>query len=54
MPCEAHFNSESKEATTSRTILLDIKMLTFMVDDNMNIENTIIKYNSNDLFGDLN
>jgi hypothetical protein len=25
-----------------------------MVDDNMNIENTIIKYNSNDLFGDLN
>jgi hypothetical protein len=47
---EAHFNDETKEATTLGTIPLNPKMPKLMDND---IENTIVEYNSNDVFGDL-
>jgi hypothetical protein len=45
-------NNETKDATTSGTIPLNPEMQ----DDgqyDMDMENTIMEYNSNDVFGDL-
>jgi hypothetical protein len=51
--CEAYFNDASKEATTLGTKTEDPKIprMTDRVD--MDLENIIIKYNSNDVFGNL-
>jgi hypothetical protein len=43
----------TKEATTSRTTPSNPEMPKLMDNDDMNIENTIIEYNSNDVFEDL-
>jgi hypothetical protein len=51
---EAHFNDVSKEATTSRTKVEDLEISRMMDKEDMDLENTIIEYNSNDVFGDLN
>jgi hypothetical protein len=53
---EAHFNDETKEATTSGgggTIPLDPKMPKMTDIDDMDRDNMIIEYNSNNVFGDL-
>jgi hypothetical protein len=50
---EAHFNDETKEATTSKTIPSNPKMPKTMDNDDMDMGNTIVEYNSNDVFGDL-
>jgi hypothetical protein len=50
---EAHFNDETKEATTSGTIPSNLKMPKLTDNDDMDIENMIMEYNSNDVFGDL-
>jgi hypothetical protein len=50
---EAHFNDVSKEATTSGTKVEDPKIPMMMDKEDMDLENTIIEYNSNDVFGDL-
>jgi hypothetical protein len=51
---EDHFNGVSKEATTLGTKVEDPKIPRMMDKEDMDLENTIIKYNSNDVFGDLN
>jgi hypothetical protein len=51
---EAHFNDVSKEAITSETKVEDPKIHRMMDKEDMDLENTIIEYNSNDVFGDLN
>jgi hypothetical protein len=51
---EAHFNVEFKEATTWITTPLETEMPSLTTDNYMDIENTIIEYSLNDLFGDLN
>jgi hypothetical protein len=48
-----HFNDETKEATTSGTISSDPEMPKMMDNDDMDMENMIMEYNSNDVFGDL-
>jgi hypothetical protein len=50
---EAHFNDMTKEATTSGTMPTNPKMPKLMDNDDMDMENTIMEYNSNDVFGDL-
>jgi hypothetical protein len=50
---EAHFNNETKEATTLGTIPSDPEMPKTTNNDDMDMENMIVKYNSNDMFGDL-
>jgi hypothetical protein len=50
---EAHFNDETKEATTLGTISSNHEMPKLMDNDDMDMENTIVEYNSNDVFGDL-
>ena len=50
---EAHFNDETKDATTSGTIPSHPKMTKLTDNDDMDMENTIVEYNSNDEFGDL-
>jgi hypothetical protein len=50
---EAHFNDETKEATTSRAIPSNLELPKMMKNDNMDMENMILKYNSNDVFRDL-
>jgi hypothetical protein len=50
---EVHFNDVTKEATTSRTITSNSEMPKLTDNDDMDIENTIMEYNSNDVFGDL-
>jgi hypothetical protein len=50
---EAHFNDMTKEATTSRTMPSNPKMPKLMDNDDMDMKNTIMKYNPNDMFGDL-
>jgi hypothetical protein len=50
---ETHFNDVTKEATTSGTIPSHPKMTKLTDNDDMDIENTIVEYNSNDVFGDL-
>jgi hypothetical protein len=50
---EAHFNDMTKEATTSGTMPTNPKMPKLMDNDDMDMENMIMEYNSNDVFGDL-
>jgi hypothetical protein len=51
---EAHFNDVSKEATTSGTKEEDPKIPRTTDKEDIDMENTIVEYNSNDVFGDLN
>lgn len=51
---ETHFNAEAKGATTSENTFSEAAMPKLTVDDYMDTENTIVEYNSNDVFGDLN
>jgi hypothetical protein len=50
---ETHFNDVSKEATISETKVEDLK-IPRMTDKDMDLKNTIVEYNFNDVFGDLN
>jgi hypothetical protein len=50
---EAYFNDVTKEATTSGTIPLNPELPKLTDIDDMDMENTIVEYNSNDVFGDL-
>jgi hypothetical protein len=50
---EADFNDEIKEATTSGTIPSNPEMPKMIDNDDMDMENTIMEYNSNDVFGDI-
>jgi hypothetical protein len=50
---EAHFNDKTKEATTSGTIPSNPELPKVMDNDDMDMENMIVEYNSNDVFGDL-
>jgi hypothetical protein len=50
---EAHFNDETKDATTSKIVPLNPEMPKLMDNEDMDMENTIVEYNSNDVFGDL-
>jgi hypothetical protein len=50
---EAYFNDETKDATTSETIPSNHEMTKLTDNDDMDMENTIVEYNSNDVFGDL-
>jgi hypothetical protein len=49
---EAHLSDETKEATTLGTIPSDPEMHKTTNNDDMDIENMIVEYNSNDVFGD--
>jgi hypothetical protein len=50
---EARFNNMTKEATISGTISMNPKIPKLTNTDNMDIENTIVEYNSNEVFADL-
>jgi hypothetical protein len=50
---ETHFNDVTKEDTTLRTIPSNPEMAKLTDNDDMDMENTIVEYNSNDVFGDL-
>jgi hypothetical protein len=50
---EAHFNAESNEATTLGKIFDEAEKPSLTVEDYIDEEHTIIEYNLNDLFGDL-
>jgi hypothetical protein len=50
---ETHFNNMTKEASTSGTLPSNPEMPKLMDNDNMDIENTIVEYHSNDVYGDL-
>jgi hypothetical protein len=50
---EAHFNDITKEASTSGTIPSNPEMPKLADTDDMNMENTIVEYHSNDVYGDL-
>jgi hypothetical protein len=50
---EVHFNDVTKEATTLGTIHLNLELPKLMNNDDMDMKNTIVEYNSNDVFGDL-
>jgi hypothetical protein len=50
---EAHFNDKTKEATTSGTIPSIPELPKVMDNDDMDMENMIVEYNSNDVFRDL-
>jgi hypothetical protein len=50
---ETYFNKESKKATTLGITHWNFEMANLTVDDYMNMENTIVEYNSTDVFGDL-
>jgi hypothetical protein len=47
---EAHFNDVTKEATTSGTIPSNPKMPRLIDNDDMDMDNMIMEYNSNDVF----
>jgi hypothetical protein len=49
---ESHFNDVTKEDTTSGTIHLNPEMPKLTNNDDMIMENIIVEYNSNDVFGD--
>jgi hypothetical protein len=51
---KTHFNDVSKVATTLETKVEDPKIPRMMNKEDMDLENTIVKYNSNDVFGYLN
>jgi hypothetical protein len=50
---ESHFNDETKEAATLGIIPSDPEMPKMTDNGDMDMENMIMKYNSNDVFGDL-
>jgi hypothetical protein len=50
---KSHFNDETKEATTLGTMPSNPEMPKLTDNDDTDMENTIMKYNSNDVFGDL-
>jgi hypothetical protein len=50
---EAHFNDMTKEASTSETIHSNPEMPKVMDTDDIDMENTIVEYHSNNVFGDL-
>jgi hypothetical protein len=50
---EGHFNDMTKEATTLGTIYSSPKMPKLTDTDDMDMENMIVEYNPNDVFGDL-
>jgi hypothetical protein len=50
---ETHFNDMTKEASTSGTIPSNLEMIKLIDTDDMDMENMIVKYNSNDMYGDL-
>jgi hypothetical protein len=43
----------TKEASTSGTIPSNLEMIKLIDTDDMDMENMIVKYNSNDVYGDL-
>jgi hypothetical protein len=51
---ETHFNDVSKETTASGTKEEDPKIPRTINKEDIDMENTIVKYNSNDVFRDLN
>jgi hypothetical protein len=51
---EAHFNDVSKEATMLGTKEGDPKIPRMTDKEDIDMENTIVEYNWNDVFGDLN
>jgi hypothetical protein len=50
---EAYFNDKSNETTTSEKIPGEVEIPNLMIIDYMGMENIIIEYNSNDVFGIL-
>jgi hypothetical protein len=50
---EAHFNDMTREALTSGTILLNPEMPKETNTEDMDMENTIVEYHSNGVYGDL-
>jgi hypothetical protein len=50
---EAHFNDVTKETTTLGTIPSNPEMPKLTKNYDIDMENTIMEYNSNDVFGDL-
>jgi hypothetical protein len=50
---EAHFNNTTKETSTSETIPSNPEMPKVTNTDDMDMENTIMEYHSNNVFGDL-
>jgi hypothetical protein len=50
---ETPFNNKSNEATTSGKIHEKIEMPNLMVADYIDMKNTIVEYNSDDVFGTL-
>jgi hypothetical protein len=50
---EAQFNDETKETITLGTIPSNLEMPKLTDNDDMDMENMIVEYNSNDVFGDL-
>jgi hypothetical protein len=50
---ESHFNDMTKEASTSGTIPSNPEMPKLIDTDDMDMENTIVEYHSNDVYGDL-
>jgi hypothetical protein len=51
---ETHFNDVSKETTASGTKEEDPKIPRTIDKEDIDMKNTIVKYNSNDVFRDLN
>jgi hypothetical protein len=49
---ETHFNKEEKEANTSGSTPFEVQKPT-LTNDYMDMDETIIEYNSNDVSGDL-
>jgi hypothetical protein len=50
---EAHFNDVTKKTTTLGTIPSNPEMPKLTKNDDIDMENMIMEYNSNDVFGDL-
>jgi hypothetical protein len=50
---EAHFNDMTKEASTSGIIHSNPRMAKETSSDDIDMENTIVEYHSNDVFEDL-
>jgi hypothetical protein len=50
---ETYFNDKSNEATTLEKITDEVEMPNLMIAYDMDMENMIIKYNSNDVFRTL-
>jgi hypothetical protein len=50
---EVHFNDMNKVATTSGTIHSNPEMHKLTDNDDMDMKNTIVEYNLNNVFGDL-